>query len=859
MSSNQTIHIVSHTHWDREWYFSTCDSLVLLDQTVTDIIHELNNNPNVNFCLDGQISIVKEYLKIHPEMYQQMVQLVNERRLFIGPWQTQTDTQLVSVQSIVNNLYYGIYDSQSLFNQYMKIGYLPDTFGFSNQLPMIFKQFEIESMIFWRGIDYQDQKITPYFTWIGQDDSEITAINLPKGYGMAKGLKPTEKFKSNILDPIIDDYQNLTSAQDWLIPVGNDQNNIVTNLDQKIKHLDSRLKISDYETFANSIKDQVEGRYRGEFRKGRYSRIHKSAGSIRLAVKKSNYESEIALTKILEPINVMAKMMHLGVSYHLIGEAWRMLFEGQAHDSIVGCVSDSVAEDILNRNKKVLEIAHSATNYIKKQIALSIDLKPDEILVFNTEVTDFYGYKELEIVSHAPYVIVEGVEASHVISSQKFKGCENALVETPEGNYYEKEEDYYIHKVLVKLALPSFGYKVFHFREETIIQDYYVNEKVIKNQKYEITYHDYQVDLKIGEQQISNFISLWDMGNEGDTYDFSPLKNDQEMILEMKEAKVYHYAHMQKMIIDCSCALPYDLSHRLSKDVLKDCPCQLMIELRDDNLIYIHIDFENNVLCHRLRLKVKDLHHNHQVLAATPGGSVVRDILKEEIPQDWQKHYVEYPIDIETNSGFVGFTGHQDHLVIFNKGIKEYQARNDAIYMTLFASCDELGKPDLQYRPGRASGDTTKKGHIRMQTPLAQELGKQNFDLAISYMKVNDKNLYQTLSYFESPSVFYQKQDINLFYERIDNKIQFLEENIKQLPKEQSLIKLSNDLYVFSIYSSLYDGQSYIRFMSFEDKNKDDIACDHHLTVSNLLEHGQYDVIKAYRMYTLGGLCNGNK
>lgn len=852
--TDKTIHVVSHTHWDREWYFSTCDSLVLMDQTITAILNELDKNKHVNFCLDGQISIVKEYLKLRPEMKELMQRLIDEKRLFVGPWYTQTDTQLVSMSSMMNNLYYGIYESKELFGKYMNIGYLPDTFGFSNQIPMLLNQFEMKDFIFWRGIDFDKQKITPYFSWVGQDDSIVTAANLPKGYAMAQKLNTEQIFIDNILNPMLEEYDTLTDAQDILMTVGGDQQTIVKDLDQKIKQLPGHLKISNYEDFMQCIASQVKGTYCGEFREGRYSRVHKSAGSIRSSIKQSNYEAEISLSKGLEPLNVMAKEEGFAVSQNIMKEAWELLFEGQAHDGIVGCVSDSVASDILNRNKRALELSQSAQNFIKKQFAWSLNLQENEVIVFNTDPFVYNGYKTIEIISHAKAVEIEDVEACYLIESKKYDGNPEALVETAHGKFYEKEQDYYFHKLIIKVELPAMGYKVFQFHDVEPIEKKMHLQK-IKNQNYEIEFMNNELILYYNNHTIHDFISLVDMGNAGDTYDFSPLADDYEQALKMNNASVEIIDDMQVMKIDCTTLLPYDLDDRMTDGKREECACQLTIRLMNDEMIYTEIDFDNKVLSHRLRLKVKAIQGQNQTIAATPGGYVLRDVYNSEARKDWNQTHVEYPIDIETNSGFVGFYGNDNELMIFNKGIKEYQAVGDAIYMTLFASCSELGKPDLLYRPGRASGDTTKKGHIRMYTPLAQELHSHHYEVAITFMKPCVKDLYLNLQKYESSNVFYQLQDINLFYERIDNKIQMIHEQTKQFPKEKSYINISDQLYIYNIYHSLYDNSIKIRFMAFEDQPKENLF-DQSITLSNLLEKGHEDTIKALRIYTLGGMLS---
>lgn len=849
--TDKTVHVVSHTHWDREWYFSTCDSLVLMDQTITAILDELKKNQNVNFCLDGQISIVKEYLKLRPEMKDTMQKLVDEKRLFVGPWYTQTDTQLVSMTSMINNLYYGIYESKNLFGKYMNIGYLPDTFGFSNQLPMMLNQFDIKKFIFWRGIDFKKQNISPYFSWLGQDGSKVIAANLPRGYAMAQGLNTGEVFVNNILEPMLDEYDELTDSKDIMITVGGDQQTIVRDLDLKVEKLNKNLKISNYEEFMESIQNQVKDTYCGEFREGRYSRVHKSAGSIRSSIKKSNYDAEISLSKGLEPLNVMAQKEGLEVSGNLIKEAWELLFEGQAHDGIVGCVSDSVASDILNRNKRALELSQSAQNFIKKQFAWSLDLQADEIIVFNTDPFVYRGYKTIEIISHAKSVAVEGVESCYLIESKMHKGCPEALVETPNGKFYEQEKDYYFHKLIIKVELPAMGYKVFKFHEANPIKEVDpINS--IKNKNYQIEFVNNKLILYYQDKAVHDFISLVDMANAGDTYDFSPVEGDQEISLKMNSATVEKTGNMQVMKIDCTSKLPYDLDDRFTGSNMKECVCELTVRLMDDHLIYTEIDFENKILSHRLRLKVKGIQGQNQTIAATPGGYVVRNVYNCQAPLNWNETHVEYPIDIETNSGFVGFYGKNEQLMIFNKGIKEYQAIDDAIYMTLFASCSELGKPNLLYRPGRASGDTTKKGHIRMYTPLAQELYNHHYELAITFMEPNIKDLYLALQKYESPNIFYQLQNINLFYERIDNKIQMIHEKTKRAPKEKSYIQLPSDLYIYNIYHSLYDQSINIRFMVFEDQEKQRLF-DESITVGNLLEKGNESMLKALRVYTLRG------
>lgn len=188
------VNVVNHTHWDREWYFTTMDTLVLSDHVFSEVLDELEANKEAKFCLDGQISILEDYLSINPERLGQIKKFVSEGRLSIGPWYTQTDDFLVSGEAILRNLAIGIYETEKI-GKYMPIGYLPDTFGFNAQMPTILRNSGIDNIIFWRGINFEKHVKSPYFIWKGLGNEHIYAINLINGYGGGARLNTSEEFK----------------------------------------------------------------------------------------------------------------------------------------------------------------------------------------------------------------------------------------------------------------------------------------------------------------------------------------------------------------------------------------------------------------------------------------------------------------------------------------------------------------------------------------------------------------------------------------------------------------------------------------------------------------------------------------
>ncbi|WP_269748139.1 glycoside hydrolase family 38 N-terminal domain-containing protein [Enterovibrio coralii] len=102
------LHVISHTHWDFEWYFSTHESLIQLIYHMEEVMDALEKGEVDNYYLDGQLSIVEDYLNACPHQKSRFTALVESGKLKIGPWYTQTDQLIIAGESIIRNLQLGI-------------------------------------------------------------------------------------------------------------------------------------------------------------------------------------------------------------------------------------------------------------------------------------------------------------------------------------------------------------------------------------------------------------------------------------------------------------------------------------------------------------------------------------------------------------------------------------------------------------------------------------------------------------------------------------------------------------------------------------------------------------------------------
>ena len=87
-----TVHLIPHTHWDREWYLPRAAFVARLIPALDDLLDRLDAAPEFrSFFLDGQTVLVEDYLRVRPEQRERVAALVCEGRLQVGPWYVLAD------------------------------------------------------------------------------------------------------------------------------------------------------------------------------------------------------------------------------------------------------------------------------------------------------------------------------------------------------------------------------------------------------------------------------------------------------------------------------------------------------------------------------------------------------------------------------------------------------------------------------------------------------------------------------------------------------------------------------------------------------------------------------------------------
>ncbi len=867
MKKHTKVHIVNHTHWDREWYFTSADALVLSDQIFTDIIDELQENETATFVLDGQISILDDYIQLYPEKMAVIQELVKKQQLFIGPWYTQTDCLYTSGEAILRNLMIGIAETKK-YGSYFPIGYLPDTFGFNEQMPTLLRNAGFDNIVFWRGINFKKHVHSPYFKWKEKgSDQFIYALNMPQGYGTGMLLEATSNFVAGRLDPAVAFIKGLSShvPDEVLIPSGNDQLNIIENMQNKIEEINQIGQFeylhSTYQKFLSYVKSLSDLEiYEGEFREPVYARVHRTIGSSRMDLKIESQRVEKKLVRRIEPLMVIARKCQIQLSNRLLQTAWKKLLEGQAHDSLAGCVSDAVAQDILHRLKEANEILDSIENTIVKAVAEQLELTEKEVLVFNLQPQSFVGFKEIRFISETKNIRFEHTNEAYITHCEEILARETIMEETAAGNQFITEPGYLILDVSLQVKIPALSYTIVRFeKSEVPLSEFHpVKQNFIENASLKVTFDQQNLIGENRAQKLHSFITLIDEGNLGDTYDFSPLAHVQPIELHFQECTVFENQQSYRMILSGKQKLPLTLENRKEANYNTDFPFELVIETdKKATGFRCSLTVDNTVFNHRVRMVIDSGIKQEMTLASVPFGYTKR--WKEKVI-DWENNYAEYPVDIYPLGDTVSIFDDTQTFSVLGSEWTEFQIVDSGkIALTLLATTDELGKPDLIYRPGRASGDTTKKGHVRIATPEAQLLKKQtvSFGINLSAETFFEAKVAKENNDYLNENVSYQRQEKNKFMHRIDNKIQKSHREILT-PQLLDWFELPAGLICSACYPAYYNQDSFI--IRIENPTKETITIDEAFRKKyqpeqiNVLEEKQEQkelIVKPYNMLTL--------
>ncbi len=381
------VHVVSHTHWDREWY----ESAPRFRQRLVALVDELIDSPQLShagasFLLDGQMAVVEDYLSVRRERAAELSMLLKSGAIEAGPWYVLADELIPSGEALVRNLFAGRRTLRLLraLEQCPPVLYCPDSFGHPAALPALAHGFGFKMAIVWRGFGGARTPHSDTCTWIAPGGERVLLYHLSKsGYELganlpvdpAAALERWNEIRRELLSRNITGEALLLNGADHHARQY-DREAAISALaaaaaPDEIKPSSLRLFTEEAVTRAASAKlPEVEGELRDSYG---FTWTLQGTFASRAHQKRRNAKLERLLLRDAEPWAALAELAATrarggSARRQLVEAAWRSLLLSHPHDTLCGCSTDEVARSMDAR----LDETESQANGLRSDALLDL-------------------------------------------------------------------------------------------------------------------------------------------------------------------------------------------------------------------------------------------------------------------------------------------------------------------------------------------------------------------------------------------------------------------------------------------------------------------------------------------------------
>jgi alpha-mannosidase len=736
-----TLHVVAHTHWDREWYHPA----ERFRQRLVALIDELIEDPprdGESFLLDGQTIVLDDYLAVRPERAEALYQLLRDGRLEAGPWFVLADELIPSGEALVRNLLAGRRTLRRIGVPAPPVLYCPDSFGHPAALPSLAAGFGLPLIILWRGYGGRRWPSGDVVRWIAPGGDAALIYHLPHdGYEFGSHLSTDVDAASARWKRIRDELAPRSTTGIELLPNGADHHARQLGQREAVAALAAAaspdvVRPSSLRAFSESIvsaaNDVELPVVRGELRDSYgYTWTLQGTFGTRAHEKRMNARAERLLLREAEPWAALAS--RVGQSRRpLVDAAWRTLLEAHPHDTLCGTSIDEVAEAM---ELRIRSAANQARGIRDDALAQLIGHDPvaarqavsdwtSAFLVRNPAARPRGGLAILDLEVFAMDVPVgpgsgtgpEGALSFDMQLSAPSHGQllsyehTHALVESP--RHYPDNDLVVVASVAVWSAtVPAYGVASLTAGTD-VPPPVRATERSMENGHCRVIVDDDARvvfdDLATG-RRLASLIEVIDEADAGDEYTPAPRPS-----LYVVEPTVIESRHRGPLIADLS--IDFRIRHAERSPVHRDLANRLASrEARTDEgrftditvrltleagapWLRVDVEGENRLENHRVRLRLRT-----DVVGDVWADAAFGAVLRAAIVLPPEDAAMEIPPKTAPLHRYVSRFDEHRGCTVFSDGLAEYESADDgSIYVSLVRAVGDLSVRDLPERPGNA-------------------------------------------------------------------------------------------------------------------------------------------------------------
>ena len=764
-----TVHIISHSHWDREWYQSFETHRMKLIELVDNILDKAENDPEFGgFFLDGQVIAIDDYLEIRPEKRAQVEKCIREGKIQTGPWYILQDEFLTSGEACVRNLQVGMQEAEQ-YGAVGNVGYFPDAFGNAGQMPQVLKQAGMEAVVFGRGVKPigpnnevtggQYESTYSEMMWESPDGTKLPGILFANWYNNGVEIPVDEAEAKVYWDKKLADARKFAATHQLLLMNGCDHQPLQKNITEAIRvarklYPDIEFIHSDFKKYVEAMEKEisenfstVKGELTSQETDGRWTLANTASSWIGL--KQDNRAGETALERKAEPAAAMAQVFGKTYPEDQMTYSWKKLMQNHPHDSICGCCVDEVNEEMKTRFAKSRQVADAiyeeSVEYLTNKVntaALPGDGEKIPFVVWNTSGVAKTQVVEKEIHVFRDYnlFVWDGYEAAEQVELPAM------VLRDADGNEvpakiadagiafgYDLPDDrfrqpYMAKKVRVtfEAEVPALGYRTYYLETAEQLQNVDVvsgDANVLENDVMKVVVNEdgsYSLlDKKTGRtyENLGCYEDTGDMGNE-----YIYIQDTGKQVISTKGRKaevscVERNAFRTVVEIRHKMMVPSGMGEELQRQREMCIDPYTRVAKRSFELVEMDVKtvltLEKSAKGLRVATTICNQAKDHRVRVIFPTGLHASTHMADsafEVVRRNNRHNDTWtnPCGCERQQCFAAMEDEKGGLLVANRGLYEYEIleeQENAIAVTLLRCVAEMG--DWGYFP----------------TPKAQQLG----------------------------------------------------------------------------------------------------------------------------------------
>ena len=704
----KTLHIIPHSHWDREWYLPFEKHRVRLVELFDRLIQVMEENEDYTYYhMDGQYVVIDDYLEIKPHMRDRLLKLIRDGRIQVGPWYILQDEYLTSGEANVRNMLYGIKLCREIGAEPVETGYFPDAFGNISQAPQIVRGFGFDNAVFGRGLNDvgSDNQIIKQngitrseLIWRAPDGSEVMGIMFANWYHNAMELPTDPDALRNRLASIVASTSRFALTNHLLGMNGCDHQPIQMDLHKVIALANEvqdevEVKQSNFKDYVEAVrpyKDSFpvfEGEINGQLSAGSCPLI--CTASAHVDIKQMNHDVQHLLERITEPVSLLSMLGGGEYPSDLLLYAWKKLMQNHPHDSICSCSCDEIYEEMKTRFAKAAACGEELRDAALDHLAVTVNTSAVDgdaaILVLSLEpnksVVTVKANVDFDRTDSTTEIAVFDEQGREVPT--KFTYIPNQFTYTLPKDRFRQPR--YVNRFAVEMQVEThgIGYRVFAVKKQTsavktavryaenAMENEFLSVKMNPNGTVDVT------DKRTGRIYAGQNL-FEDTRDVGNLYNY--VQPDGDVAVTSADAKAEIVLHE---------VTPWSVTFKVTVPMAIDADIATFVTLSDK---VDRVDFKtvvtNRAEDHRLRALFPSEIRTDSVFAEGQFDVVRRDIQPSPVwlnPCNAQR--VQAFVTLESDTG-------REALMVANRGLCEYEVLRDGhntVAVTLLRAIGEIG------------------------------------------------------------------------------------------------------------------------------------------------------------------------